>query len=418
MSNIKNNLWVNIEETKEDLLKLCSDLIKTPSINPGGDIEKVTKVITDYLKDYNIEYEIVRPREDMPNIIAKVGKENGKKILLNGHSDVVPVGDINRWEFDPFSGDIVDGKLRGRGTSDMKCGLAGLIYAMKLLKYHEEKLNGQIVLNIVPDEETGGEFGTMWLYENGYFDGGDACIIGEPTSYNNCEVGQKGSLHITVKSYGIPAHGSIGNYVGDNAILNISKLFLKLDELREIEGFFNEDQKEVLENSKKVAKEALKAESVEGAIDHVTVNIGTIKGGTKSNVVADYCEAELDIRVPIGCELNTVLNRLDKIIEELNLQEKIKYEYEYNSPSNYTDANTDLVKSVVENAEYIWKKTVLPAYQWASSDARYYRAKNIPTIQYGPANTQGIHSYNEDVDVEDIINSTKVYVGILVDLLM
>ena len=79
MSNIKNNLWVNIEETKEDLLKLCSDLIKTPSINPGGDIEKVTKVITDYLKDYNIEYEIIRPREDMPNIIAKVGKENGKK---------------------------------------------------------------------------------------------------------------------------------------------------------------------------------------------------------------------------------------------------------------------------------------------------------------------------------------------------
>ena len=123
-------------------------------------------------------------------------------------------------------------------------------------------------------------------------------------------------------------------------------------------------------------------------------------------------------RVPIGCELNTVLNKLNKIIEELNLQEKIKYEYEYNSPSNYTDANTALVKSVVENAEYIWKKTVLPAYQWASSDARYYRAKNIPTIQYGPANTQGIHSYNEDVDVEDIINSTKVYVGILVDLLM
>ena len=418
MINIKNNLWEEIDNTKEDLLNLCIDLIKTPSINPGGDIEKITQIITNYLDKYNIKYEIVRPREDMPNIIAKIGKENGKKILLNGHSDVVPVGDIDRWEFDPFGGEIVDGKLRGRGTSDMKCGLAGLIYAMKLLKQYESALNGEIVLNIVPDEETGGEFGTMWLYENNYFDGGDACIIGEPTSYNNCEVGQKGSLHITIKSYGMPAHGSIGNYVGDNAILNICKLFLKLDELRNIKGSFRDNQLEVLENSKKIAKEALKADHVEDSIDHVTVNIGTISGGTKSNVVADYCESELDIRVPIGCELNTVLNKLDNLIEKLNLQDKIKYEYEYNSPSNYTDANTELVKSVVRNAEHIWQKTVLPAYQWASSDARYYRAKNIPTIQYGPANTKGIHSYNEDVDVEDIINSTKVYVGILTDLLI
>lgn len=418
MINIKNNLWGCIDDTKEELLNLCSDLIKTPSINPGGDIEVVTKLITNYLEEFNIEYEIVRPREDMPNIIAKIGNENGKKILLNGHSDVVPVGNTDKWDFDPFSGEIVDGKLRGRGTSDMKCGLAGLMYSMKLLKKRESDLKGQIILNIVPDEETGGEFGTLWLYENGYFDGGHACIIGEPTSYNNCEVGQKGSLHITLKSYGIPAHGSIGNYVGDNAILNISKLFLKLDELRSIKGYFKEEQKEVLENSKKVAKESLKADGVEDAIDHVTVNIGTISGGTKSNVVADYCEAELDIRVPIGCELQTVIDKLDNIIEELQLKDKIKYEYDYNSPANYTDANTDLVKSVVKNAEHIWKKTVLPAYQWASSDARYYRAKDIPTIQYGPANTKGIHSYNEDVDVEDIINSTKVYVGILVDLLM
>lgn len=418
MIDIKNNLWESVENTKEDLLNLCKDLIKTPSINPGGDIEPITKLITNYLDEYKIEYEIVRPREDMPNIIAKIGNKGGKKILLNGHSDVVPVGDMNRWDFDPFCGEIVDGKLRGRGTSDMKCGLAGLMYAMKLLKKYENELKGEIVLNIVPDEETGGEFGTMWLYENGYFDEGNACIIGEPTSYNNCEVGQKGSLHVTVKSYGIPAHGSIGNYVGDNAILNISKLFMELDELRSIKGHFEENQRRVLENSKKIAKESLKAENVEDAIDHVTVNIGTISGGTKSNVVADYCEAELDIRVPIGCELNTVLTKLDNIITKINLINKIRYDYEYNSPANFTDANTDLVKSVVENAEKVWKKTVLPAYQWASSDARYYRAKNIPTIQYGPANTKGIHSYNEDVDVEDIVNSTKVYVGILSDLLM
>jgi succinyl-diaminopimelate desuccinylase len=75
------------------------------------------------------------------------------------------------------------------------------------------------------------------------------------------------------------------------------------------------------------------------------------------------------------------------------------------------------VQAIVRNAELVWGQPVIPAYQWASSDARYYREKKIPTIQYGPSNTVGIHSYNEDVDIEDVVNSAKVYLGAIADLL-
>ena len=194
------------------------------------------------------------------------------------------------------------------------------------------------------------------------------------------------------------------------------KLLPCLEELRIIEGKYQEKQLPVLKNSKDIVKEAQKVPGVENVIDHVTVNIGTIKGGTKTNMVPDFCEAEVDVRVPIGVTLKEVLDKFDGIIKKLNLK-GIEYDYTWNSEANFTDADTELVKSVVANAEAVWKKKVVPAYQWASSDARYYRLKGIPTIQYGPANTEGIHSYNENVDTEDIINSVKVYLGIMADLL-
>ncbi|SDK71078.1 M20 family metallopeptidase [Natronincola ferrireducens] len=413
---LKQRLWKVVDDKKEDLLCLCSEMIQIPSENPPGDMEDITRLICNELNRSNIVHEVIRPQEDKPNIVATLGKGGEKTLLLNGHSDVVPAGDRSKWDFDPFCGKIIDGKILGRGTSDMKAGLGALIFAMKVLADEEVEINGKIVLHVVPDEETSGEMGTKWLVENGYADGGDACLIAEPTSYNNCEVGQKGSLWLHIKSYGKSAHGSIGNYVGDNAILKLTKILNAMEEIRTLKGIYNEDQKKVLEDSKRIAKEVLEVDGVENVIDHVTVNIGTIHGGTKTNMVADYCEATVDIRVPIGIKIQDVVDKFENIVERLGIVD-IEYEYNWNSEANYTDTNTEIVQSAVTNAQKIWNKEVVPAYQWASSDARYYRYAGIPTIQYGPANIEGIHAYNETVDIEDVINATKVYLGIMTDLL-
>lgn len=419
-NEVKEKLISLAKKEEKELLKLCSDLIKAKSVNPGGDIYSAIKVIRDFFDKENISYKLIeKGSKEFPVIIASLGEGKSKKIFLNGHLDVVPVGKREGWDFDPFSGEIEGGKMLGRGTSDMKTGLGGLMFMMKILKESGAKLDGNIEFHIVSDEETGGAFGTKWLYENGYCKDGDACVIAEPTSKNDCEVGQKGNVTFKFKVKGVPAHGSVGNYVGENAILKTMKLIDKLFALREIKGRFTEKQMPVVEASKKKARDVFKKEGVDNVIDHVTVNVGVIEGGTKSNIVPDYCETIVDTRLPIGVKIEEVTGKVDSIIKEMKAEGigGIEYEFSWNSEGNYTDADSPLVKAVLENAYAVWHEHTVPAYQWASSDARYYRMAGIPTIQYGPANTAGIHSYNETVDVVDIVNSSHVYIGMMVDLL-
>lgn len=99
-----------VEIKKDDLLNLCSDIIRIPSVNPPGDTDEMVQFICDYLKSHNIEYEIASGDGKTKNILARLGKKGGRVLILNGHCDVVPVGNLDRWDFDPFCGDIKDGK--------------------------------------------------------------------------------------------------------------------------------------------------------------------------------------------------------------------------------------------------------------------------------------------------------------------
>lgn len=128
------------EARQEELLSLCSDLIRIPSVNPPGDMEPVTSFICGYLDRHHISYEVLRPTPQTPNIVATIGKKGGRRLILNGHSDVVPPGNLEKWDFDPFSGKIQDGTIYGRGASDMKCGLAGLLFSLAILSDEQAEL--------------------------------------------------------------------------------------------------------------------------------------------------------------------------------------------------------------------------------------------------------------------------------------
>ena len=181
-----------VEERKEELLDLCCRMIQIPSVNPPGEVEEIVGFICNYLEKHGISWEIIRPTSDTPNIVAKMGNPDGRVLVLNGHCDVVPPGNLEKWDFNPFCGEIRNGKILGRGTSDMKTGLAGLLFVMGILSDEKIDLGGQIVLTVVPDEEVSGAWGSKWLVESGTIKG-DACLIAEPTGYFNCEIGQKGS---------------------------------------------------------------------------------------------------------------------------------------------------------------------------------------------------------------------------------
>ncbi|XCP85036.1 ArgE/DapE family deacylase [Roseburia hominis] len=410
----RQEIWDMIDEHKEELLKLCSDMIQIPSINPPGNVDAIVRYIRNYLENAGISYEIVGAREDRPNILARYGTAGGKTVVFNGHCDVVPAGDEKKWAFPPFSGEVRDGVMLGRGTSDMKCGLGASMFAVAMLAKAGVTLNGDVLLTVVPDEETGGEYGTKWLCENGYVKG-DWGIVAEPTGMDNIEVGQKGTMGMNLYATGTTAHGSLSPYVGENAIDKLVRILPQMYRLREIHGTYEGEIAEVMEVSRQKCKRVQKKEGVETIMDHVTVNIGTIQGGVKRNVVADTAMAELDVRVPIGVDHEEIIRKVDEIIKESGI-EGVYATYDNPRGGNYVSVKDPIVQVTGDCIRELLGIDLITAYQWASSDTRYFREAGIATIQYGPSNTEGIHNYNETVNTADIITACKVYAALILEL--
>ena len=417
----KQQLRQSVLARKDDLLKLCTQLIQIKNQSPLDDQAPAMAFVRDYLKSHGIDSEqlVGEAGEAYPVLYAQVGDASGFRVVLNGHVDVVPVGNRDGWEFDPFGGEIYDGKIHGRGTSDMKCGLAVLLFSMATLAESGADLKGDIRLHVVCDEEIAGS-GTRWLCGHGYADGADAVVIGEPTGHDTIEIGQKGILHLTLTAHGTPGHGSTGNYKGDNAITKLARVLLNIDDIIEVPGHYLDSQARALANSRTIAERTLAAAAtrpnVGNVIDHCSANVGIIEGGGKINQVPDTASAKVDVRLPYGCRHEDVVAAVDALIAKSGV-EGVEASYEWIEEGNCTDDESLLVTSFKKNIEAVWNEECLPAYQWASSDAAHYRKLGAPTIQFGPANNAGIHGYNEDVDVQDVVNAAEIYMLSLCDML-
>lgn len=413
---LKDYLIEEVEKNKDELVKLVGDLIKIPSENPPGDSTEISKFIESYLAEVDASVEWHESADKMYNLISKIGNGDGKTLIYCGHTDVVPAGDLSKWSFDPFSGEVVDGWMLGRGASDMKAGLGGLIFVFSLLKRLKVELPGELVLAIVPDEETGGEFGVPWLLENNLVKG-DGCLIAEPSSPYNPTIGQKGSYWFELTVYGVPGHGSLSPLAGNNAITDAIAAIEKIRGLWDIDIEIPEEAKPLVEVSKKYMRE-VETDRIEfqPVLDHITVNIGTIQGGTKSNVIPEKCTVEVDCRLPFGVSQEEVTQYLTKAFDELGIQYEMKM-FGFKSVANYTDANDPVCKAIVDNITHVTGHEAYGVMQWASSDARHFREYDIPVLQYGPAYLPSIHGYDEKVLVEHIVTSAKVYIAAVIDFL-
>lgn len=317
-----------IDEGQDQLLELCSQLIRYPSENPPGDSREISAFIIDYLKQAGVNTTIYPATEKMLNLVSTLTtaaeQPSDKKLIFCGHTDVVPAGDLSRWDFDPFCGDIVDGYMLGRGASDMKAGLAGLIYAVALLSKLGVPLKGDLSLLIVPDEETGGHLGVPWVLERGLISG-TAAVIAEPSGPLNPTIGQKGSCWFEFTVEGTPGHGSLSPVVGESAIVKAAKGIEALQRLWDIKPDIPEEVKEIIRISQDYVKKREEYGTVAYQVfDHVTVNIGTIQGGTKVNVVADRCTIQVDSRVPFGVDYRDVLDRARSLLLEAGIESEVK----------------------------------------------------------------------------------------------
>ena len=187
-----------IDKDRDKLIEFLSRFIQAKSPNPPGDTREATDYICKFLDANQLPYRIISPQPEMPNIVGsfQCGKA-GRHLVLNGHSDVFPVGN-EKWTYDPWSGAIAEGRIYGRGACDMKCGTTASIFAFAYLHRIREQLKGRLTLTVVSDEETFGPWGARYLIENHPEVHGDCLLNGEPSSPYLVRFGEKGLLWLAL----------------------------------------------------------------------------------------------------------------------------------------------------------------------------------------------------------------------------
>ncbi|TCC21716.1 M20 family metallopeptidase [Kribbella speibonae] len=405
----ETKVLAEIEATADELVELAGDLIRIPSENPPGDCTEVGEFIAAVLRKAGVEVDVLDAGQGRLNVVSHQGSPGDRHLVLAGHSDVVPVGDVSRWSFPPFAGDVVDGYLRGRGASDMKAGLAGIIHAYVVMHRLGVPLGGRLSLAAVPDEEAGGPLGADWLLDQGVLDGATGAVIAEPAERTHPTIGQKGSNWFRLTVSGRPGHGSLQPLHGTNANLQAAKAILALQSLWEMVPDAPAEVRELIARSQVFAEEREGyAPGIGAVFDHVTINVGKITGGSATNVVADKCVVEIDTRVPIGLTRAQVLQRVDELLAEAGVEATVE-PLGFRSEPNWTLPDDPIVVELVSALRELTGEPAEGVLQWASSDARTFRSHGIPVLQYGPAELSTIHGFDERAPVADVVLSAKTY---------
>jgi acetylornithine deacetylase/succinyl-diaminopimelate desuccinylase-like protein len=212
----------------EELIGFARELVATPSPNPPGDERAIAALVVDKLRELGIAHtEIVGATEERPNLITHVGPARGRTLILCGHLDTKPAGDLEQWRRDPYDATIDDGELHGLGSGDMKGAVAAMVFAAGALHAAGE-LAGRLTLVLTADEEAGARFGAQWLAENGHLRG-DAALLGEPCGivreWEAIDLVSRGAALFKIRVKGTQMHSSISDRLPSvNATVQMARL--------------------------------------------------------------------------------------------------------------------------------------------------------------------------------------------------
>jgi acetylornithine deacetylase/succinyl-diaminopimelate desuccinylase family protein len=314
----------------------------------------------------------------------KAGSPTGKTLLFNGHYDVVPVPDPEAWPHAPFGANVNEGKLYGRGSTDMKAGIAACLAAVSALQRAKLDPKGDLVMHFVADEEALGTHGTKYLVANGYCTGATEALVGEPTNMHLVPA-ERGAVWLRILTEGVSAHGSTPQ-LGVNAIEHMAHV------IRAVQGMRFRKLHEVL-----------------GA---PTVNIGTIRGGSKVNMVPAWAEIEIDRRTIPGETSDEIVAEFEAALdvarsEVADLRARIEVD-DAAEPSE-TPEGTTLVGLLDEARTALGIEGSEVGYAGAT-DARFLiNQGQIPSIVFGPGEPLLAHTTGEYVQVSQLVEATKAY---------
>jgi succinyl-diaminopimelate desuccinylase len=401
----KETLLRWIDEDRDKLVDFLSRFIQAKSPNPPGDTRAAAAHITHFLDENDLPYRIIAPNEEMPNIVGSFeGGGPGRHLVLNGHMDVFPVGDVKGWTYDPWSGKVAEGRIYGRGAADMKCGTTASMFTFSYLDRMRERLNGRLTLTCVSDEETFGPWGARYLVEHHPEVHGDCCLNGEPSSPYAIRFGEKGFLWL---AFMVRTHGSHGAYthVSPSATKITAQLISDLEALTELEVVAPENVTSALSRSAEVVDKAQGKGAAE-IVGRVTVNIGTIRGGLKVNMVPGECLIEVDIRLPVGIEKERLMVEVTKTLARY--PEVSCEEINYNPPS-WCEPYGLMAEIIRDNAKVLNGIEAAPIVSLGGTDARLWRYRNVPAYVYGPF-PRNMGAADEYVEVEEFLHIVKTHV--------
>ncbi|MEM5477355.1 M20 family metallopeptidase [Pacificibacter sp. AS14] len=365
-----------------DVIKLTQRLLAFDTVNPPGNETSCAAFLHDLLTAAGFEAQLYPMPDGRTNLVAYIGNGTGKPLAFTGHLDTVPLG--NRpWNVSPFAGDIIDGRLYGRGSTDMKAGVAAFVCAA-ILQVDRLKQGPGTLLLITCGEETGCD-GARHLVQSITLPPVAGLIVAEPT-LNRPAHGHKGVLWLKATSRGVTAHGSMPER-GDNAILKAARFIARLEKF----GFDTP------------------AHPVMG---RPTVNVGTMHGGLNLNSVPDLAETEIDLRsVPPmqHAKLKTQIEQLAKDDAEITTLLDL--------PPVWTDPNMTIVKRIGDISAASTRASVAPASVSYFTDAALLQPalQNAPTVILGPGDPALAHQTDEYCVVKNIIQAVEIYRALLND---
>ncbi len=368
---------------KKEINELLRNLIQIKSVNPPGNENQIAKFIKKYLLKNNLYSELVSLEEGRSSLIAKIKGEDERNITLCGHLDTVRVKEKD-WTKPAFEGLIENGKMYGRGASDMKGGVAAILYTAVLIKRRGIRLKKTVQLALTADEEW--EYrGVKNLVDKGYFDHTDFLIISEPSNLQ-VSIGEKGEVWIKVKFYGQSAHGSTPE-AGINTIVPGSEFILKL---------------------KQRFEKIFEADSFWGKS---SINIGQFQGGEQVNIVPNYSEVQLDFRIISEQDKDRVSELIKEIGEEVAKKYQVRFEKEIFNyhPPIFTSSDHPYVEKFLQVAEK--KEAIITKY--CTDGATIVPAKKIPFIIFGPGSIAQAHQNDEYIELKSLYQAVDILVKFL-----
>lgn len=387
---------LNAEEQQE-VTKLCQAMVQARSLS--GEEEQVANIVRAYMEKNAFDEVHV---DRYGNIVGCIkGKRPGPKILYDGHIDTVPVPDPSAWTHDPFGGELVKGRIYGRGTSDMKGALAAmLVGAASFARKTKRDFAGSVYVAGVVHEEC---FEGIAAREISAKVQPDVVIIGEASELN-VKIGQRGRAEVVLETFGVPAH-SANPHKGVNAVLAMMQLMGEVEKITPC------------------------TQLVLGAgVSVLTDIISTPYPG--ASVVPSHCRVTYDRRLLVGETLESVMSPYTKAVEKLAAAHptfKGKASYATGTEKCWTgatiegqrffpgwlfDEQEDFIQRALSGLRAAGQNPLISHYSFCTNASHYAGEKGIKTLGYGPSLETLAHTIDEYIEESQLHAVTAGYIAI------